>query len=52
MAILKSVCLFVYLESMHMSRGGADRERIPGRLPAISAEPEVGLGPTNREIVT
>ena len=29
-------------------RGG---ERIPKRLHAVSAEPNVGLGPTNREIM-
>ena len=36
------------------SRGGAEREgeRIPSRLHAVSAEPNVGLKLTNREIVT
>ena len=27
-----------------------ERERIPSRLRGISAEPDVGLDPTNREI--
>ena len=27
------------------------RERIPSRLGAVSTEPDVGLEPTNREIV-
>ena len=36
------------------SRGGAERgrERIPSRLSTASAEPDTGLEPTNREIVT
>ena len=29
-----------------------ERERIPSRLPAVSMEPDVGLDPTNREIMT
>ena len=29
-----------------------ERERVPGRLRIVSAEPDVGLEPTNREIVT
>ena len=37
-----------------MSRGGAERgrERIPSRLHTISAEPDAGLEPTNRDIMT
>ena len=33
---------------MHVNRGGAEkgRERIPSRLQAVSAEPDVGLDPT------
>ena len=29
-----------------------ERERIPGRLHAVSAEPDVGLGPASGEIMT
>ena len=46
-------CLFIYLE--RMSRGRAERgekRRIPSRLHTISAEPDAGLEPMNREIVT
>ena len=37
-----------------MSRGGAERgrERIPSRLCRVSTEPDEGLNPTNREIMT
>ena len=39
-----------------MSDGGAQRERgrerIPSRLQAVSTEPDVGLEPTNCEIMT
>ena len=50
----------VYLvlrERQRVSRGGAEREGDTGseagsRLPAGSAEPDAGLKPTNREIVT
>ena len=40
-----------------MSRGGADREgdtepEAGARLRAVSTEPDVGLKPTNREIMT
>ena len=43
--------------SMSMSRGGAEREgdteSEPGsRLRAVGTEPDVGLEPTNPEIVT
>ena len=35
------------------SRGGAERsDRIPSRLHAIRAEPDVGLEPMNYEIMT
>ena len=41
---------------MNMSGGEAERERererIPSRLRAVSTEPDAGLEPTNREIVT
>ena len=29
-----------------------ERERIPSRLCAVSAEPDVGLDPTNHEVMT
>ena len=40
-----------------MSRGGAEREgdtesEAGSRLQAVSTEPDVGLKPTNREIMT
>ena len=39
-----------------MSRGGAmreeERERIPSRLCTASTEPDVGLEPTNCDIMT
>ena len=39
-----------------MSRGGGERERererIPSRLHAVSAEPDAGFEPTNWEIMT
>ena len=40
-----------------MSRGGAEREgdsesEAGYRLPAVSTEPDAGLKPTNREIMT
>ena len=31
---------------------GGERERIPSRLRAVHAEPDVRLDPTNREIMT
>ena len=44
-------------ERQSMSRGGTERERdteleAGSRLYAVSTEPEVGLEPTNREIMT
>ena len=40
-----------------MSKGGAEREgatesKTVSRLPAVSTEPDVGLEPTNCEIMT
>ena len=40
-----------------MSRGGAEREgdtesKAGSRLPAVSTEPDAGLEPTDREIMT
>ena len=44
-------------ETQSMSRGGAERggdteSEAGSRLPAVSTEPDVGLEPTNREIMT
>ena len=50
-----SVYSFIYLEGDCEGWGwGAEREgeRIPSRFPAVSAEPDVGLKPRNREIMT
>ena len=48
--------LFILSERVcaHASERGAEREgeRIPSRLCTISVEPDVGLEPMNREIVT
>ena len=48
--------MFVYFERDSISRGGAERERererIPGRLHAVSADPDTGLALRNREIMT
>ena len=56
--------LFIYFEREHVRlrvhacecRGGAEREgqrtRIPSRLHAVRAEPDVGLELMNREIMT
>ena len=32
-------------------RGREETERIPNRLHTVSAEPDLGLDPTNREIM-
>ena len=50
--------VFIYFERerMHVHEQGRDRERererIPSRLRAVSAEPDVGLELTNHEIMT
>ena len=47
--------IFIYFERAIKSqpgRGRGGRDRIPGRLHAVSAEPHAGLELTNREIVT
>ena len=49
--------MFIYFERDRENRGGGrggekGRERIPTRLPALSAEPDVGLKLTNHEIIT
>ena len=48
--------LLIYFERERKSRGGAERkgerERIPRRLYAVSAEPNMGLNLTNCEIMT
>ena len=47
------VCVCVCV-CVHARRGGAERgrERIPSSLHAVRAEPDAGLDPTNREIMT
>uniref|UniRef100_A0A673UP46 Prohibitin n=1 Tax=Suricata suricatta TaxID=37032 RepID=A0A673UP46_SURSU len=46
------VCLFLQ-ESMMPGRGReGERERIPSRFCTVSSEPDEGLQPTNREIMT
>ena len=44
----------MYFEREPVSRGGAEREgeRIPSRLWAVSTEPDLGLEPTDHEIMT
>ena len=47
--------LFIYFERERgLEQGGAEREgeRIPSRLQAVSTEPNSGLDPTSREIMT
>ena len=47
--------LFIYLRRESTSRGGqreSGRERIPSRFHTVSADPDVGLSPTNWEIMT
>ena len=48
--------MFIYFEREResMSRGGEqrERERIPSRLRAVSAEPNARFDLTNREIMT
>ena len=41
---------FIYFERQR--EWGRGRERIPGGLHAVSAEPDAGLELTNREIIT
>ena len=51
--MLTHVCIF-YLERERASTRGAERGggRTPSRLRTVSAEPDAGLDPTNREIMT
>ena len=54
-SILFKVYLFILRESPHKWGGGKrkkGREKIPSRLGAVGAEPDVGLELTNREIMT
>ena len=48
--------MFVYFEREQEQRRGRERERerekLPSRLRAVSTEPNVGLDPTNPEMVT
>ena len=34
-----------------MSRGGAERDRIPSRVHTVSSAPNIGLDLTNHEII-
>ena len=51
-----NIYLFILKERECVSRGRAEREgereRIPNRLRAVSAELDLGLDPTNNEIMT
>ena len=47
-----NVYLFILRERPHERERGGERERVPSRLRAINEEPDVGLKPTNHEIVT
>ena len=51
---MDSSFFFFLFERQSVGRGGAEREgeRIPSRLRIVSAEPDVGLEPTNCEIMT
>ena len=58
MSASTSEFFYVYFERGNVSRGGAEREgereraRIPSRLCTVSTEPDIGLEPTNCEIMT
>ena len=49
---LDKTCVSVHNESVWVGEGQREGERIPSRLLAISAEPDSGLHPSNREIMT
>ena len=51
---LFNVYLSILRQRANTSREGAERgrERIPSRLCTVNTEPDVGLEPTSREIVT
>ena len=42
----------VYFVRVCKTEKEGERERIPSRLCTVSAEPDVGLNPTNQEIMT
>lgn len=48
--------MFIYLRERESTSGGRGseraRERIPNRLFIVSTEPDLGLDPRNREIMT
>ena len=44
--------MFIYFEKGRAGEGPRERERIPSRLHAVSAESDVGLNPTVCKIVT
>ena len=53
-SFILNVYLFIFREKVCASAGGAERDgkRIPSRLCALSAEPDMGLDLMNREIMT
>ena len=53
-ASLEPIYVFILRERKNASRGGSERgtERIPSGLCTVSMEPDEGLQPTNREIMT
>ena len=51
-SFLKKIFLSLFILRERASRGGAEGERIPSRLRAVSTEATVGVKPMNREIMT
>ena len=55
MPFSSELLVFVYFSESESEWGRGrerGRERVPSRLPTASAEPEAGLEPMNREILT
>ena len=53
--VFLSLLIYLFLRQRGrecVSREGSEREGIPSRLCAVSTEPDVGLNPINREIIT
>ena len=52
------MCIYFERKRVHVSKGrterarARERQRIPSRIHAVSTEPDVGLEPTNHEIMT
>ena len=50
---MKKIFWFIYLLGVWgRGRGEEEGERIPSRVRAVTAEPNIGLEPTNLEIMT